>query len=146
VSIHIREASADDAEALANLATQLGYPSKPAQIAHRLAGLPSTGSCVFVATAEGSVVGLVQISVYFPFLVDEAAEIAALVVDEEWRGQGIGLALVKAAEGWALENGCSTLYVRTNVIRERVHSFYQHIGFQPVKTALTFAKPLASTV
>jgi len=146
VSIHIREASADDAEALANLATQLGYPSKPAQIAHRLAGLPSTGSCVFVATAEGSVVGLVQISVYFPFLVDEAAEIAALVVDEEWRGQGIGLALVKAAEGWALENGCSTLYVRTNISRKQAHGFYQHIGFQPVKTALTFAKPLASTV
>ena len=144
VTVHIREATAEDAEALAHLATQLWYPSQPEQIVRRLASLPPTSSRVFVAVAEGNVVGLVQVSVYSPFLMDDAAEIAALVVDEEWRGRGIGHALVKAAETWALENGCSTIYVRTNIIRERSGGFYRQIGFQQVKTAHTFAKPLAS--
>nr|MBC7245102.1 GNAT family N-acetyltransferase [Chloroflexota bacterium] len=142
MSIAIREANANDAEVLADLATQLGYPSQPDQIVHRLAALPSLGCRVFVAVVEGQVMGFVQVGVYFPFLMDHAAEIAALVVDEKWRGQGIGRALLRVAEAWAVENGCAAIYVRTNIVRERAHAFYRREGFQPVKTALTFAKSL----
>lgn len=140
--VSIREASAYDAQILADLATQLGYPTQPDQMMQRLTTLPSLPSRAFVAVAEGQVVGFVQVSMYFPFLMDHAAEIAALVVDEKWRNQGIGHVLLQAAEAWAVENGCSDLYVRTNIVRERAHAFYQREGFQLVKTALTFAKTL----
>ncbi|MBC7234185.1 MAG: GNAT family N-acetyltransferase [Chloroflexi bacterium] len=142
MALQIRPATAEDAHVLADLATQLGYPSQPAQIARRLALLPSLGSHVFVAEAEGRVVGFVQVSVYFPFLMDDAAEIAALVVDERWRGQGIGHALLQAAEAWAVEHGCTVMHVRTNIIRERAHAFYRREGYAEVKTALTLAKAL----
>lgn len=136
----IRPATLDDAQALAALATQLGYPSEPEQIAQRLTLLSSLGSQVFVAEVEGQVVGFVQVSPYFPFLMDRAAEIAALVVDERWRGQGIGHALLQTAEAWAREKGYSAMHVRTNIVRERAHRFYRREGYEVVKTALTFAK------
>ncbi|MGC8786908.1 MAG: GNAT family N-acetyltransferase [Anaerolineae bacterium] len=142
MNLHIRPATTNDAQALAHLATQLGYPSEPEQMVRRLALLPSLGSQAFVAVVDEQVVGFVQVGVYFPFLMDDAAEIAALVVDDGWRGQGIGHALLQAAEAWAIERGCSTMHVRTNIVRERAHKFYRREGYEVVKTALTFAKAL----
>lgn len=142
MNLQIRPAIPDDAAPLAELATQLGYPSKPEQMAQRLALLPSLGSQVFVALLAERVAGFVQVSPHFPFLMDCAAEVAALVVDEQWRGRGIGHALLQAAEAWARQQGYSTMHVRTNIVRERAHAFYRREGYEVIKTALTFAKRL----
>ena len=53
----------------------------------------------------------------------------ALVVDESRRGLGIGAALVDAALDWAAGQGFDTLRVRSNVVRERTHAFYERLGF-----------------
>jgi len=74
--------------------------------------------------------------------VSNAAEIAGLVVDEKSRSKAIGRALLKAAEAWAIEKDCSTMYVRTNVVRHGAHVFYRQLGYQQVKTSLTFTKSL----
>ena len=140
--IHIREANAHDAEALADLATQLGYPSQPGEISQRLRCVEAERSCVFVAVVDADVVGWIHVSLYPILQADHAAQILGLVVDQAWRGQGIGGALLEAAEAWAAERGCTTLYVRSNSIRQDAHSFYQHLGYQLVKTSLTFAKQL----
>jgi GNAT superfamily N-acetyltransferase len=122
--------------------TQLGYPSQPEETLRRLRSVKTEMSCVFAAVADGDVVGWVHVSLYPILQADHAAQILGLVVDQEWRGQGIGGALLQAAEEWAVERGSRTLYVRSNIIRQDAHAFYQHLGYQLVKTSLTFAKQL----
>jgi len=143
VNLHIREASVNDAQALADLTTQLGYPAQSAEIRHRLRHLPLQKSCVLVAEIDNQLIGWVQVSVLHSLLLDDAAEIAGLVVDASWRGKGIGRALLQEAEAWALKRGCSIIYVRSNIIRHGAHAFYHHLGYQQVKTSLTFSKSLA---
>jgi GNAT superfamily N-acetyltransferase len=67
-----------------------------------------------------------------------------MVVDENHRSQGIGAALVKAAIGWADEHGFRTVRVRSNVVRERTHAFYERLGFSRTKTQVVFVRPISS--
>ena len=138
----VREVTAEDAGALAQLATQLGYPAQSSQITRRMQALARERSSVMAAVVDGSVVGWIHVEVYGTILLDNVAEILGLVVDERWHGQHIGQALLRAAEAWAAERGCATVYVRSNVVRHGAHRFYLQNGFQQVKTSLTFAKTL----
>jgi GNAT superfamily N-acetyltransferase len=142
MTILIREATSKDAEALAQLATQLGYPAQAGQIARRMQALAHDRSCVLAGDANRAVVGWIHIEVYGTILLDNVAEILGLVVDERWRGQRVGQALLRAAEEWAAERGCTTVHVRSNVVRDRAYRFYLQNGFQQVKTSFTFAKTL----
>jgi GNAT superfamily N-acetyltransferase len=139
---HLRDAKPDDALALAGLVTQLGYPSRTEQVSARLTTLLPAGQGLLVAEVNGAVVGMVHVHRWATMVLDDAAEIGALVVDKEWRSQGIGRDLLQAAEEWAKRRGCSTLQVRTNIVRQRAHEFYFQNGFRHVKTSLTLVKEL----
>jgi GNAT superfamily N-acetyltransferase len=70
------------------------------------------------------------------------AELVALVVDEGHRGRGVGAALVDAAADWAANQGYPTLRVRSNIVRERTHAFYERRGFTHSKTQHVFVLQL----
>ena len=142
MTLRIRQAAADDACALASLATQLGYPSNAAQARQRLQRLPPGAAIVLVAEDEGAVVGWIHACAHASLLLDETAEIMGLIVDQQHRGVGIGQALLAAVESWAGSNGYLTLSVRTNIVRQRAHKFYYQNGFQRMKTSLTLTKQL----
>lgn len=72
------------------------------------------------------------------------AELAGLVVDESVRGSGVGAALLAAAEDWARAQGFASMRVRSNVIRERAHRFYEREGYARIKAQAVFRKPLAA--
>ena len=138
----LRDAGINDAAALAGLVTQLGYPCGIQEVTARLTALHAADQGVLVAEVNRAVVGLVHVQRLATLVLDDAAEIGALVVDGKWRGQGIGRALLDAAAGWATQRGCRALYVRTNIVRQRAHGFYLRNGFQQVKTSLTLLKEL----
>jgi GNAT superfamily N-acetyltransferase len=139
----IRPAEPADAPALADLATQLGYPSTAEQIAARLADVtPRPENAVLVAAADGAVVGWIHVAGHHGIETDPFAQILALVVDERHRGGGTGAALVEAASAWAGRGGFRTLRVRSNVVRERTHRFYERLGFARLKTQVAFARPI----
>jgi len=142
LTMHVREARAQDVGALAELATQLGYPSHPEEVLHRLRCVVPERSRVLVAVVDACVVGWVHVSLYPTLVTDGAAQIHGLVVDQKWRDRGIGRALLEAAESWALDRACRTMLVRSNVIRREAHDFYRHLGYQQGKTSVTFAKVL----
>lgn len=73
---------------------------------------------------------------------DPFAEIVGLVVGAAWRGRGIGVQLVAAAESWARRAGASQLRVRSNVVREATHRFYEHRGMTRTKAQAVFVKRL----
>jgi GNAT superfamily N-acetyltransferase len=139
----IRPAEPADAPALAGLATQLGYPSTPEQIAARLAdATPRPENAVLVADVDGQVIGWIHVAGHHGIETDPFAQILALVVDERHRGGGTGAALVEAASAWAGRSGFRTLRVRSNVIRERTHRFYERLGFVRLKQQIAFARPI----
>ncbi|HEX2642580.1 MAG TPA: GNAT family N-acetyltransferase [Thermoanaerobaculia bacterium] len=138
--IVIRPADSADAPSLAALSGQLGYPSTPAQIAARLAVLAETADAVRVAEVDGQVAGWIHVGSHRPLESEPSAEISGLVVDEAHRGQGIGRLLVEAALAWARERGYAGIRVRSNVVRADAHRFYEGLGFQRVKTQVTFTR------
>lgn len=85
---------------------------------------------VFVAEAAGAVVGLLAVqfrdSLAHP---GRCALIEELVVDEGWRGRGIGEALVERAVRAARRRGCCEIEVSTERANARARRFYRRMGF-----------------
>jgi GNAT superfamily N-acetyltransferase len=140
----IREARPQDYARIAELAGQLTYPSSAEQIAERLDGMRrSQENAVFVAQLpSGEIAAWVAVFVYRVVEADARAEISGFVVDERYRSQKIGMHLLARAEGWARENGCRAIGLRSNVIRDRAHAFYERNGYQHIKTQKSFRKDL----
>ena len=138
----LRSARPEDAPAIAALATQLGYPSRPEEAAARLRNvLARPEAAVLVAEDEdGAVIGYGHVFGAHRVDADPFAEIGALVVDESRRSRGTGAALVAALEAWAAERGYRELRVRSNVVRDRAHAFYERLGFGRVKRQQVFAR------
>jgi GNAT superfamily N-acetyltransferase len=145
-AIKIRKARRGDAERIAQLTGELGYPATAAQIAVRLRHLtPVSKHAVFVAEtpeAGTGVVGWVHVSVSHLLESDVRAEVNGLIVADGQRSVGAGAKLLEAAEEWARGRGCRGMNVRSNVIRERAHKFYERQGYEHYKTQKAFRKPL----
>jgi N-acetylglutamate synthase-like GNAT family acetyltransferase len=141
--MNIRPARPDDAAAIADLATQLGYPTDPEEAERRLRDVTSRPeNAVLVAEIDGAVIGWIHAAGTHTVETEPFAEIRALVVDKARRGGGLGAALVEAANEWAAGHGFRTLRVRSNVVRERTHRFYERLGFARIKSQVAFARPI----
>jgi GNAT superfamily N-acetyltransferase len=138
-SFEIRAAGASDAERLAPLLEQLGYPAEVAEIHARLSA-PDGESVVLVAVRERNLIGFVAVAIALDFIVGTRATILGLVVADGSRSSGIGAALLAAAERWAFERGAPSLGVRSNVVRDRAHRFYERHGYRRVKSQHVFEK------
>jgi len=140
----IRAAQAPDHARMAELAGQLAYPSTPEEIARRLQGIKSSAeAAVFVAELDGGeIAGWIAVFVYRTVEADARAEVSGLVVDERFRSQRVGEHLLAHVEEWARENGCQAIGLRSNVIRERAHAFYERHDYTHVKTQKAFRKQL----
>ena len=142
--LRIRIAKAGDASRLADLSGQLGYPATAAQIRQRLGAIrPASLNSVFVAEAkDAGVIGWLHVSKQALLESEMRAEVNGLVVAEGHRSLGAGARLIAAAEDWARKHGCKFMSVRSNVVRERAHNFYERNGYEHYKTQKSFRKPL----
>ena len=139
--ITIREASARDAESVASLSRELGYEASGGETRARIAALQADAEQrVFVAEADGAVVGWCHVTVVASVVHDVFAEIRGLVVTESRRGGGVGRMLVAEAERWAVSRGVHDVRVRSNVVREGARQFYEALGYRVVKTSNLFEK------
>jgi GNAT superfamily N-acetyltransferase len=142
VALTIRDARPDDADAIARLLEELGYPTAPEAIASRLERLRIVGDRVVVADVDGRVAGLAQLQVSPTIALERpAAKIDALVVEESYRGQGIARALVEELESEARVRGCALLYLTSATRREDAHEFCRRVGLE--ETGMRFAKVLS---
>ena len=143
MSIVVREATDGEVDALASLSTQLGYPADAATMRERLRRVQSLrAGCVLVAVDDGSVVGWTHVVERVQLEDAPLAEIAGLIVEGTMRGSGVGAQLLQAAEAWARERGYMRMRVRSNVMRERAHRFYEREGYVGVKRQVVFEKVL----
>ena len=142
----IRPAAPQDAQALALLSGQLGYPVPAAEMAQRLHSvLAEPRHAVFVwQRTDGAVLGWIH--VFRSLYLESApmAEIGGLVIDETARSRGIGAALVEHVERWAAERGLARMRVRSRVSRAEAHRFYERLGYARFKQQEVFVKDLGS--
>ncbi|MFL5523762.1 MAG: GNAT family N-acetyltransferase [Gemmatimonadaceae bacterium] len=131
-SLTIRHATPDDAEALADLLTQLGYPTGADPIPERLAKLRArAGTAVLVAEHRGRAVAVVTVHLFDSLHTSEpVAWLTAVVVDEAMRGKGVGSAIVKRAEEWAIQQGARKVSLTSALRRKEAHQFYLAGGYE----------------
>jgi len=140
----IRTALAEDYAQIAELSRQLGYESTANDIAARVGAMrESAEHVVFVAElAGGQIGGWIGAFVHRSVEAEARAEVSGLVVDTLVRSRGIGQRLLERAEQWAREKKCGAIGLRTNVVRERAHTFYERQGYRHTKTQRSYRKDL----
>jgi GNAT superfamily N-acetyltransferase len=144
VSLLTRRARPADARRIAELSGQLGYPVTAAQAAERLASLlAEPGHLVLTAqAADADVIGWLHARRCVEIGGQPFVEVLGLVVEEERRGDGVGSALLRAAEAWTGEQGITELRVRARVARDGARRFYEGRGFTLEKQQNVFKKEL----
>jgi aminoglycoside 6'-N-acetyltransferase I len=108
-------------------------------------GEPLLPHCVFVAEDDGKAIGMLELSLR-PYV--DGCDSSPVPFIEGWyvvpeaRRSGVGGALVKAAEQWALDNGYREMAsdaLLDNTESERAH---KALGFEEVERAIRFRKEL----
>ena len=144
IDVGVRRARLTDAERIAELSRQLGYPTPAKEMKSRLGDVlkDKEAACFVADSRESGLVGWIHVSTTPLLEVERRAEVNGLVVDETARNQGAGALLLAAAEKWARGKRCGSMSVRSNVLRERAHGFYLRNGYEHYKTQKAFRKGL----
>jgi GNAT superfamily N-acetyltransferase len=126
----IRPATPDDAEAIATLFTDEGYPAGPSDIVARLERFGSDHSRVLVAEHEDAVLGFIALHA-LPRLEhdDRILRILALVVDAGARERGVGKALLAEAERVAADLDVAFLEITAGHHRPEARRLYEQVGY-----------------
>jgi GNAT superfamily N-acetyltransferase len=131
VVVHLRAIDRSDGPRLARLLDQLGYPTSAADLDARLDDwLDDAASALIGAELDRQLVGVAALHVV-PILevTGKVGRLVALVVDDSYRGRGVGTALVRAAEQRAQLAGCIMMEVTSNRGRVAAHGFYVGVGY-----------------
>jgi GNAT superfamily N-acetyltransferase len=131
--LQIREATGDDAEALAPLFSVLGYETSPAVLRERLAGFRAADPAGHVLAAfdgAGRAMGFLTLH-HTPVLHRPTAvgRITALAVDPTAQGRGVGRRLVEAAERLCREAGLARIEVTSGLSHMPAYDFYRRLGY-----------------
>ena len=144
--LKVRRVHHSDAVRIAGLSTQLGYPVSNLEMVKRLKAVSSRRQQeIFVAVFDHDIVGWLEVFLPLSVLNAGKAEIGALVVDDHFRRLGVGSALMQAAHGWAEDNDCPFIYLRSNIVRREAHEFYRQMGYTVFKTQKVFRRVFPQT-
>jgi len=135
-TIVLRLAEPSDAEAIAALFTDEGYPAGPSDIVGRLERFASPHSRVVVAEHEGALLGFIAIHALPRFEHDDRiVRILALVVDAGARERGVGRALMAEAERVGREVGAAFVELTAGHHRPEARHLYESLGYDASVTA-----------
>jgi len=143
--LKIRDAQSSDAPRLVELIVALGHPITETDVRSNLEILAGGDMLPLVATDGDRVIGMcglsAMVTVHRPAPV---GRISVMIVDEAFRGQGIGALLVAEAEKRLASRGCRIVEVTSNQRRERAHGFYEALGYE--RTSFRFMKKLSPSL
>ena len=135
-TVTLRPAEPRDAEAIATLFTDEGYPAGPTDIIERLGRFASEYSRVVVAEHEGALLGFMAVHALPRFEHDDRIlRILALVVDAGARERGVGHRLMTEAERIAAELGSAFVEVTAGHHRPEARRLYESLGYDATVTA-----------
>lgn len=139
----VRSPEPGDADAVAELLGELGYPASAADVARRLERLVGQGHAIaLVAELDGRVVGVVTGHLFQSIhATPVTAWLTTLVVSSAARSRGVGRRLAAAVEDWARQAGVARLSVTSGIHRDDAHAFYERIGY--TRSGVRLTKTLA---
>ena len=146
-ALAIRPARAADAERVAVLAAQLGYPLTVEAITERMAIQardPQRTLMVACRADDGLVIAWLELEIRETFLGGRISEVRGLVVDATVRRSGAGRALIAWAEAETRRRGLDELVLRSNAQRVEAGHFYPALGFSIEKLSRVFRKRLGT--
>lgn len=151
----IRRIELKDAGELCKICSEeMGYECAPALVKSKIEKLDSKREAVFVAEvetskgqeffhrAESQLVGFIHVERYEVLYFESMANILGLAVKKDFQKQGLGKALLLAAENWAQENGIRLMRLNSGINRIDAHGFYEHLGYVSEKEQKRFVKNL----
>ncbi|NLT95460.1 MAG: GNAT family N-acetyltransferase [Clostridia bacterium] len=138
----IRSATLMDLPEVVELAAQMDYKVTPDGIKPVLIHyINNPDYYLLVAEKEGQVIGMVGFTVkYYLHREKPVLYVGSMVVNENYRSQGIGKLLMDEVEAVAIKRGCNSIQLNSNKRRVRAHEFYKRLGFKEV--SLKFEKIL----
>jgi len=145
MTLQIRSCQLSDFTSIFNLFKQL-WPSLEMDY-HALyavyeRALSSATQHLIVGVQEDRIVGFCSLSLKNNFWKAGCiGNVDELVVDESYRGQGIGKKLINRIEEIAISNQCNQIELDSSFHRKEAHHFYESIGYK--SRAYLFTKPLA---
>jgi GNAT superfamily N-acetyltransferase len=132
----IRPAETADAERIAALFTDEGYPAGPSEIVARLERFAGPDSQVVVADRSGEVIGFIAFHALPRFEHDDhIVRVLALVVDAGARERGVGRHLIGEAERFAADRGAAFIEVTAGRHRPEARQLYESLGYDASVTA-----------
>ena len=142
VDLAIRGAETGDAAALADLMTQLGYPTRASEMEMRMEAICADKNyATLVAVSDGKVCGMIGTFTSYSYEHNSpSGRILALVVSEKMRGRGVGRALIAAAENHLAQKNIRRIAVNTRFERKEAHEFYEKVGY--TRNGYRFVKEL----
>ena len=139
----IRKIELKDAGGLCKICSEeMGYECDPALVKSKIEKLDSKREAVFVAEEESQLLGFIHVERYEVLYFESMANILGLAVKKDFQKQGLGKALLLAAENWAQENGIHLMRLNSGINRTDAHGFYEHLGYVSEKEQKRFVKNL----
>ena len=129
-SIAVRQATADDATALAGLLHRFdGMGATPEQVAGRMVACQSVLT-TFLGEMDGRPVGFACLRLVPHIQGDEPyAELTDIYVDAPFRRQGVARALIAKVEAAARTAGASEVVIITGFDNEDAQAAYRAVGY-----------------
>ncbi|QCO67054.1 GNAT family N-acetyltransferase [Luteimonas yindakuii] len=127
----LRSASLVDADDVAALLSEMGYPCDVDDAARRISAIiDNDRQALVVARCDGVVCGLLALDfMYYLPLGTTTCRITALVVRNDAQGRGLGRRLLKEAERRARFGGAARLEITSGSQRSDAHAFYKACGY-----------------
>jgi GNAT superfamily N-acetyltransferase len=135
-AVALRPAEPADADAIASLFTDEGYPAGPSDIVVRLERFASPHSQVIVAEHDGTMLGFIAVHALPRFEHDDRIlRILALVVDAGARERGVGKTLMAEAERIGTELGAAFVEITAGHHRPEARQLYESLGYDATVAA-----------
>lgn len=140
----LRGAVHADADDVARLLCEMGYPCELDEAVERINVIASNDRQVLVvARREGAVCGLMALDfMYYLPLGTTTCRVTALVVTSTAQGLGIGRQLLTEAERRARTGGASRIELTSGAQRTEAHAFYRACGYKD--SSVRFVKQLGA--
>ena len=127
----IRKAVVGDADQIAVLLGELGYPNTPAFSKAKIAELSKSRSdSVFVAEAGNRVVAVAHL--HIAELLHEPGRlgrIIAIVVTNNYLRRGVGRKFMALLETISRDAGCTKMELTSSIHRKGAHAFYRSLEY-----------------
>ncbi len=142
MDVEIRKCILSDVHAIYNLnITEMGYDYPEDATFEKIEKLlQSDSDRIYVAVVDNCVVGYVHANNYDVIYAPHMKNIMGIAVLNSQKGHGIGKALLKAVEKWAINTGAYGVRLVSGSSRTGAHEFYRHCGYTGDKQQINFKK------